>query len=193
MPTPFPAPRLTGLLLRASPGDLGRAPTLPPAPDAAATAAVANGDAADANASKPVRFAGVGCASDPADDANGEPEAPASRLELDAAGDVSDGVGAGAEPLSAEPLLPKGEEEDGPGPALGPGLARPLVQGAAAVAIGGGLGFRLKDHLPRSGFSNRFTAKGRFERRMDALPVKLITHPQPGLFGAAAAFARRFA
>lgn len=67
-----------------------------------------------------------------------------------------------------------------------------LAQGAAAVAIGGGLGLRLKDHLPSSGFRNRFVAKGRFERRMDALPVKLITHPQPGLFGAAAAFARRF-
>jgi glucokinase len=25
---------------------------------------------------------------------------------------------------------------------------------------------------------------------MDEMPVKLITHPQPGLFGAAAAFAR---
>jgi glucokinase len=68
-----------------------------------------------------------------------------------------------------------------------------LAQGAAAVAIGGGLGFRLRDHLPRSGFRDRFIAKGRFERRMDALPVKLITHPQPGLFGAAAAFARSFA
>jgi glucokinase len=67
-----------------------------------------------------------------------------------------------------------------------------LAQGAAAVAIGGGLGFRLAGHLPRSGFRDRFIAKGRFERRMDALPVKLITHPQPGLFGAAAAFARRF-
>ena len=32
--------------------------------------------------------------------------------------------------------------------------------------------------------------QGRFERRMDEMPVKLITHPQPGLFGAAAAFAR---
>jgi glucokinase len=68
-----------------------------------------------------------------------------------------------------------------------------LAQGAAAVAIGGGLGYRLKDHLPRSGFRDRFIAKGRFERRMDALPVKLITHPQPGLFGAAAAFGRKFA
>ena len=32
--------------------------------------------------------------------------------------------------------------------------------------------------------------QGRFERRMDEMPVRLITHPQPGLFGAAAAFAR---
>ncbi|HVF82896.1 MAG TPA: glucokinase [Sphingomicrobium sp.] len=65
-----------------------------------------------------------------------------------------------------------------------------LAQGASAVVIGGGLGLRLAAHLPRSGFRDRFIAKGRFERRMDEMPVKLITHPQPGLFGAAAAFAR---
>lgn len=64
-----------------------------------------------------------------------------------------------------------------------------LAQGAAAVVVAGGLGLRLADHLPRSGFSARFIAKGRFERRMDDMPVKLITHPQPGLLGAAAAFA----
>ncbi|MDQ4088248.1 MAG: glucokinase [Pseudomonadota bacterium] len=67
-----------------------------------------------------------------------------------------------------------------------------LAQGAEAVVIGGGLGLRLADHLPRSGFRDRFIAKGRFERRMDEMPVKLITHPQPGLFGAAAAFARAY-
>lgn len=66
-----------------------------------------------------------------------------------------------------------------------------LAQGAHAVVIAGGLGLRIADHLPRSGFRDRFIAKGRFERRMDELPVKLITHPQPGLFGAAAAFAER--
>jgi glucokinase len=66
-----------------------------------------------------------------------------------------------------------------------------LAQGAQAVVIAGGLGLRIADHLPRSGFRGRFIAKGRFERRMDELPVKLITHPQPGLFGAAAAFAER--
>ena len=65
-----------------------------------------------------------------------------------------------------------------------------LAQGACAVVIGGGVGLRLADYLQRSGFRDRFIAKGRFERRMDEMPVKLITHPQPGLYGAAAAFAK---
>ena len=59
--------------------------------------------------------------------------------------------------------------------------------------IAGGLGLRLRDHFPRSGFAERFTAKGRFQSMMAGLPVKLITHPQPGLFGAAAAYAQRSA
>ena len=63
-----------------------------------------------------------------------------------------------------------------------------LTQGAAAVVIAGGLGLRIADHLGSSGFESRFRAKGRFEGRMAAMPVKLITHPEPGLFGAAAAF-----
>jgi glucokinase len=65
-----------------------------------------------------------------------------------------------------------------------------LAQGASAVVIAGGVGLRIADYLPQSGFRDRFIAKGRFERRMDEMPVKLITHPQPGLYGAAAAFAR---
>jgi glucokinase len=65
-----------------------------------------------------------------------------------------------------------------------------LAQGAAAVVIAGGVGLRLADYLPGSGFRDRFIAKGRFERRMDEMPVKLIVHPQPGLFGAAAAFVK---
>jgi glucokinase len=67
-----------------------------------------------------------------------------------------------------------------------------LMHGANAVVIAGGLGLRIADVLPRSGFSGRFTAKGRFERMLSALPVKIITHPQPGLFGAAAAFAEEY-
>lgn len=67
-----------------------------------------------------------------------------------------------------------------------------LAQGANCVVIAGGLGLRIADHLPNSGFKDRFIAKGRFERRMDEMPVKLITYPEPGLFGAAAAFAKEF-
>ena len=67
-----------------------------------------------------------------------------------------------------------------------------LAQGGfAGVVIASGLGLRIKDTLLRSGFAERFRAKGRFEGLMAGLPVKLITHPQPGLFGAAAAFARQ--
>ena len=68
-----------------------------------------------------------------------------------------------------------------------------LAHGPTAVVIAGGLGLRLKDRLPRSGFAERFTAKGRFQQLMTRVPVKLITHPQPGLFGAAAAFAQQVA
>jgi hypothetical protein len=65
-----------------------------------------------------------------------------------------------------------------------------LAQGSYGVVIAGGVGLRLADHLTTSGFRDRFIAKGRFERRMDDMPVKLITYAEPGLFGAAAAFAR---
>jgi glucokinase len=65
-----------------------------------------------------------------------------------------------------------------------------LAHGANAVVIAGGLGLRIKDKLIRSGFDQRFVAKGRFQAMMASIPVKLITHPQPGLFGAAAAFAQ---
>lgn len=68
-----------------------------------------------------------------------------------------------------------------------------LAQGGSGVVIAGGLGLRIRDALTRSGFASRFCAKGRFEAMMAAIPVKLITHPQPGLFGAAAAFAREHA
>jgi glucokinase len=63
-----------------------------------------------------------------------------------------------------------------------------LAQGAAAVVVAGGIMPRIAHLLPRSGFAERFVAKGRFERFMAAIPVKLITHKQPGLFGVAAAF-----
>jgi glucokinase len=67
-----------------------------------------------------------------------------------------------------------------------------LAQGANAVVIAGGLGLRLADRLPASGFCDRFVAKGRFRERMESIPVTILTHPQPGLYGAAAAFAEEF-
>jgi glucokinase len=67
-----------------------------------------------------------------------------------------------------------------------------LAHGANAVVVAGGLGLRIAHLLPRSGFAERFAAKGRFEARMTSIPVKIITHPQPGLFGAASAFAERY-
>lgn len=64
-----------------------------------------------------------------------------------------------------------------------------LAHGAHSAVIAGGLGLRLADRLSASGFADRFVDKGRYRDRMAALPVKLIAQPQPGLFGAAAAFA----
>ncbi|MEM8695458.1 MAG: glucokinase [Pseudomonadota bacterium] len=66
-----------------------------------------------------------------------------------------------------------------------------LSHGPGPVVIAGGLGLRLAETLPQSGFAERFAAKGRYQSLMESLPVKLITHPQPGLFGAAAAFAQK--
>ncbi|MBC7158465.1 MAG: glucokinase [Porphyrobacter sp.] len=63
-----------------------------------------------------------------------------------------------------------------------------LAHGSSAVVIAGGLGYRLREILPTSGFAERFRFKGRYEQMMASLPVRLIIHPQPGLFGAVAAF-----
>ena len=67
-----------------------------------------------------------------------------------------------------------------------------LAHGARGVVIAGGLGLRLANILGTSGFAERFVAKGRFEAMMSEIPVKIITHPQPGLFGAAAAYAEAY-
>ncbi|MCW3836674.1 glucokinase [Sphingomonas canadensis] len=68
-----------------------------------------------------------------------------------------------------------------------------LAHGPSGVVIAGGLGFRLRDHLVHSGFGERFIAKGRFRNLMASVPVKLVTYAEPGLYGAAAAFAQEHA
>jgi glucokinase len=67
-----------------------------------------------------------------------------------------------------------------------------LAHGANALVVAGGLGLRLRRHLPASGFAERLAAKGEYRSILARLPVKLIAHPEPGLYGAAAAFAARF-
>jgi len=64
-----------------------------------------------------------------------------------------------------------------------------LAHGAFGVALAGGLTNRLRHLLAGSRFHARFCDKGRYRPRMESIPVKLVTHPQPGLYGAAAAFA----
>lgn len=68
-----------------------------------------------------------------------------------------------------------------------------LAHGASALVVAGGVGQRLRDYLATSGFAERLAAKGEYRSILERLPVKLLTHPEPGLYGAAAAFAARFA
>jgi glucokinase len=63
-----------------------------------------------------------------------------------------------------------------------------LAQGAKSVVMAGGLGRRIAERLPSSGFRERFIAKGRFQSKMEAISVKQLLHEEPGLYGAAAAF-----
>ncbi|PZN94540.1 MAG: glucokinase [Alphaproteobacteria bacterium] len=63
-----------------------------------------------------------------------------------------------------------------------------LAHGAAGVVIAGSLANRLAGHA-LAGLAERFVAKGRFAATMAAMPVRLLTLAEPGLFGAAAAFA----
>jgi glucokinase len=65
-----------------------------------------------------------------------------------------------------------------------------LAHGAGAVVLTGGIAPRIAHLLPTSGFAERFCAKGRLHPQLANIPVKLLSHPHPGLLGAAAAFAQ---
>lgn len=64
-----------------------------------------------------------------------------------------------------------------------------LIHGANAVALGGGLAPRIAQFLAEPGFAENFIAKGRYREMLRQIPLFVLSHPQPGLFGAAAAFA----
>lgn len=62
-----------------------------------------------------------------------------------------------------------------------------LIHGARTVVIAGGIVPRFIPFLRSSGFRERFLAKGRFATLLETLPIHVITHPHPGLLGAATA------
>ena len=64
-----------------------------------------------------------------------------------------------------------------------------LAHGPGSVVLTGGLGARLADYLPSSGFAERFADKGRYQTLMEGVSVTLINMEEPGLIGAALAFA----
>ncbi len=65
-----------------------------------------------------------------------------------------------------------------------------LAHGAKAIVIAGGLGQRIGDRLTHSGFRERMTFKGRFSSLLEATPAYSALQAEPGLTGAAVAFAK---
>ncbi|MFO1494735.1 MAG: glucokinase [Lysobacterales bacterium] len=62
-----------------------------------------------------------------------------------------------------------------------------LIHGARTVMIAGGIVPRFIPFLRSSAFRERFLAKGRFAAYLESVSIQVITHPQPGLLGAAVA------
>jgi glucokinase len=62
-----------------------------------------------------------------------------------------------------------------------------LMHGARSVVIAGGMVPRFLPFLRTSAFRERFLAKGRFAAYLERVSVCVITHPNPGLLGAAVA------
>ena len=66
-----------------------------------------------------------------------------------------------------------------------------LIHGARTVVIAGGMVPRFLPFLRSSAFRERFLAKGRFVAYLEGVCIHVITHPQPGLLGAAMALRNR--
>lgn len=62
-----------------------------------------------------------------------------------------------------------------------------MFHGAGTVLIAGGLVLHFLDHFRASGFMQRFTDRGHYTSYMQRIDVQVITHPNPGLLGAAVA------
>jgi glucokinase len=66
-----------------------------------------------------------------------------------------------------------------------------LIHGARTVMIAGGIVPRFLPFLRASAFRERFLAKGRFAAWLESAAIHVITHPLPGLIGAAVALRAR--
>jgi glucokinase len=62
-----------------------------------------------------------------------------------------------------------------------------LIHGARTLFIAGGIVPRFVPFLRSSAFRERFLAKGRFAAHLESVAIRVITHPHPGLLGAAVA------
>ncbi len=62
-----------------------------------------------------------------------------------------------------------------------------LIHGARTVMIAGGIVPRFIPFLRSSAFRERFLAKGRFAAYLESVTIRVVTHPNPGLLGAAMA------
>ena len=99
----------------------------------------------------------------------------------------------------ASAVLPSGLPVPGDTSLLKPALRDPAEIVAAALegsirikgplggVIAGGIVPRFIPFLRSSAFRERFLAKGRMATLLESVPIHVITHPQPGLLGAATA------
>jgi glucokinase len=60
-----------------------------------------------------------------------------------------------------------------------------MVLATGGVFVAGGIAPRILSYLQRSGFRDAFDRKGRLHTLVEKLPAYIVTHPQPGLLGAA--------
>jgi glucokinase len=60
-----------------------------------------------------------------------------------------------------------------------------MVLATGGVFVAGGIAPRVLDYLRRGGFREAFDRKGRLHTLVERMPAYVVTHPQPGLLGAA--------
>ncbi|HVV51431.1 MAG TPA: glucokinase [Polyangia bacterium] len=60
-----------------------------------------------------------------------------------------------------------------------------MVLATGGVFVAGGIAPRILDYLRRGAFREAFDRKGRLHTLVEKLPAFIVTHPQPGLLGAA--------